>query len=104
MLIYNVTHKVDRRSNAAFIKFMERDYLPVLMETGTIDSYFFTHLKGVDESDGITYCLLLHFSSRPAFDIYQERHALVHQKMLDGKFRGQYVSFPSTLDVVLHGQ
>ena len=103
LLIYNVTYKVDRATNAAFLKFTERDFLPVVMETGTIDRYNFTRLLGVDELDGITYCLLLEFSSRPAFDIYQQKHQLAHQKMMDGAFKGRYVSFPSLLDVVLSG-
>ncbi len=104
MLIYNVTYKVDQAAHGPWLKFIERDYLPVIMETHTIDRYEFTRLLGVDETDGFTYCLLLHFSSRPAFDVYQEKFALDHQKMIDGVFKGKYVSFPSFLDVVLHGQ
>lgn len=104
LLIYNVTYKIEREIHGPWLKFFERDYLPVVMETNTVDSYQLTRLLGVDESDGLTYCLLLNFSSRPAFNIYQQNHALSHQKMLDGQFKGKFVSFPSMLDVVLAGK
>lgn len=103
LLIYNVTYKIDRAAHGQWLKFVERDFLPVVMESNTVESYDFTRLLGVDETDGLTYCLLLRFSSRPAFNIYQEKFALGHQKMLDGVFKGRYVSFPSMLDVVLSG-
>ena len=103
MLIYNQTFKIDRDAHGPWLKFFERDYIPVIMETGTVEGYQFTRLRGVDESDGLTFCLLLQFSSRPAFDIYQEQHVLNLTKMIDGRFKGRYVSFPSLLDVILHG-
>ncbi|OAV45482.1 DUF4286 family protein [Lewinella sp. 4G2] len=101
MLIYNVTYVIERDIHGPFLKFAERDFLPVLMETGAVDGYDFTRLRGVDETDGYTYCLLLRFASRPAFDVYTEKHQLQMQKMIDGLFKGKYVSFPSVLNVVL---
>ena len=103
MLIYNETYKIDHDIHGPWLNFFERDYLPFVLESGAVESYDLTRLKGVDEADGLTYCLLLRFSSKPAFDIYQEQHALTHKRMLEGKFKGRYVSFPSLLDVVLHG-
>ncbi|MEO0733059.1 MAG: DUF4286 family protein [Bacteroidota bacterium] len=104
MIIYNVTTKVDRSAHAAWLKWMERIYLPVVMESGTVEQYRLARLLGVDESDGITYALLLTFSSRPAFNIYQEKHALTFQKMIDEEWKGRLVSFPSMLDVVASGE
>lgn len=103
MIIYNVTTKIDRSVHAAWLKWMQRIYLPVVMETNTIEDYRLARLLGVDESDGITYALLLTFSSRPAFNIYQEKFALTHQKMIDDEWKGKLVSFPSMLDVVAEG-
>ncbi|NJC24634.1 DUF4286 family protein [Neolewinella antarctica] len=101
MLIYNVTYKIDRAVHGQWLKFAERDFLPVIMESGAVEGYDLTRLLGVDELDGLTYCLLLRFASRPSFNVYQEKFQLGHQKMMDGSFAGRYVSFPSTLDVVL---
>jgi len=104
MLIYNVTSKIDQRQHAAWLKWMERAYLPAVMESGTVERYHLTRLLGVDESDGPTYALLLTFKSRLVFDIYQQKHALNHQKAIKDKWGDAVLSFPSMLDVVLHGE
>ena len=103
MLIHNVTSKVDHRIHAAWLSWMERAYLPAVMESGTVENYTLTRLLGVDESDGPTYALLLTFSSRMVFDIYQEKHALAHQTAIRDKWGEGVLGFASTLDVVLRG-
>ncbi|WP_020571873.1 DUF4286 family protein [Neolewinella persica] len=104
MIIYNVTSKVDHRQHAPWLSWMERAYLPAVMESGTVERYHLTRLLGVDESDGPTYALLLTFKSRLVFDIYQEKHALNHQKAIKDKWGDAVLSFPSMLDVVLQGE
>jgi hypothetical protein len=41
------------------------------------------------------------FKSRIVFDIYQEKFALSHQKVVKEKWGEGVLSFPSILDVVL---
>lgn len=103
MLIHNVTSKVDHSVHAAWLKWMERAYLPAVMESGTVAGYTLTRLLGVDESDGLTYALLLTFDSRLVFNIYQEKHALSHQQAIRDKWGDGVLGFASTLDVVLRG-
>lgn len=103
MLIYNVTSKVDHRQHAAWLSWMERAYLPAVMETGTVEGYHLTRLLGIDDSDGPTYALLMTFKSRVVFDIYQEKYVLSHQEAIKKKWGEAVLSFPSTLDVVLKG-
>lgn len=104
MLIYNVTSKVEARQHAAWLSWMERAYLPAVMESGTVEKYHLTRLLGVDDTEGPTYALLLTFKSRMIFDIYREKHALDHQKAIKNKWGEAVLSFPSTLDVVLKGE
>jgi hypothetical protein len=104
MLIYNVTSKVDQRQHAAWLSWMERAYLPALMESGTVEKYHLTRLLAVDDTEGPTYALLMTFKSRMVFDIYQEKFALSHQKAIKNKWGDAVLSFPSMLDVVLHGE
>lgn len=104
MLIYNVTSKVDARQHAAWLSWMERAYLPAVMESGTVEKYHLTRLLGIDDTDGPTYALLMTFKSRMVFDIYQQKHALGHQKAIKEKWGEAVLSFPSILDVVLKGE
>ncbi|MCX8212871.1 MAG: DUF4286 family protein [Lewinella sp.] len=101
MLIYNVTSKVEARQHAAWLSWMERTYLPAVMESGTVEKYHLTRLLGVDDTEGPTYALLMTFKSRVVFDIYQEKFALSHQKAVKEKWGEGVLSFPSILDVVL---
>ncbi len=103
MILYNITTKIEHDIHAAWLQFMQRDYIPVLMESGMFDSYKLSRLMGIDESDGLTYALQLELPSRPAFNIYQEKYFLAHQKMHDLKWKGKFVVFRSSLDVVEHG-
>ena len=99
-ILHNITTKIDHSIKADFLQFMQRDYIPHLMESGVFESYRFCRLLGVDESDGLTYALQLVLASRPAFDVYQETQAYGHQKMFEERFKGQLVVFRSVLEEV----
>ncbi|MBB4078230.1 hypothetical protein GGR28_000831 [Lewinella aquimaris] len=103
MLLYNITNKVDHHIHDEWIGWMQQSYIPYVMESGVFDDYKFSRLLGVDESDGFTYALQFTISSRPAFDIYQEKFAYDHQQLHDLRYKGNFVTFRSLLDVIDHG-
>lgn len=103
MLLYNITNKVEHNIHDEWLSWMQRAYIPVMMESGVFEEYKLSRLLGVDESDGLTYALQLTVSSRPAFDIYQEKFAYEHQQIHDKRYSGNFVTFRSLLDVVSHG-
>ncbi len=103
MLLYNITTKIDHQSHAEWLNWMETAYLPHIMECGALESYKLARLRGVDESDGITYALILGMANMPTFRVYQEKFALAHQTMHDTRYKEHFVSFRSVLDVMLEG-
>ena len=103
MLLYNTTTKIEHGIHEEWVRWMREDYIPQVMECGVFEEYKFSRLLGVDESDGLTYALQLTVSSRPAFDIYQEKFAYDHQQLHDRRYKGNFVTFRSVLDVVQHG-
>lgn len=103
MLIYNVTSKVDHSVHSAWLNWMERAYLPALMESETVHAYHLTRLLNTDESQGPTYALLLSFANRPAYKVYQEKFLKVHEQVVKDKWKDGVLSFASSLDVVLKG-
>lgn len=103
MLLYNITNKIDHAIHDEWVSWMQQVYIPHMMESGVFEDYKFSRLMGVDESDGLTYALQLTVSSRPAFDIYQEKFAYGHQQMHDTRYRGNFVTFRSVLQVIDHG-
>ncbi|CAH1001947.1 hypothetical protein LEM8419_02862 [Neolewinella maritima] len=103
MLLYNITNKIDHTIHDEWLGWMQQAYIPHVMEAGVFEDYKLSRLLGVDESDGITYALQFTVSSRPAFDIYQEKYAYAHQQMHDLRYKGSFVTFRSLLSVVDHG-
>lgn len=103
MLLYNVTSKVDHSVHAAWLSWMEKAYLPAVMETNTVAGYTLTRLLNVDDTDGPTYALLLQFANRPTFKIYETEHAPGNEQAIRRKWGNGVLSFASTLDVVLRG-
>ena len=104
MLLYNVTNKIDPGIREEWLTWMQRFYIPHVMECGVFEEYKLSQMLGVDESDGYTYALQFTVTSRPAFDVYQEKFAYEHQQMHDLRYRGKFVSFRSVLAVVDHGR
>ncbi len=103
MILYNITNKVERGIHDEWVGWMRQFYIPHVMESGYFESFKFCRMLGVDESDGITYALQFTVSSRPAFDIYQEKAAYAHQQMHDLRYRGNFVTFRSILEIVDQG-
>lgn len=103
MLLYNITNKIDHSIHAEWLQWMQQAYIPHVMDSGIFEDYKFSRLLGVDESDGPTYALQFTVSSKPAFDIYQEKFAYDHQQMHDRRYKGNFVSFRSVLRVVDSG-
>ncbi|MGB3546272.1 MAG: DUF4286 family protein [Saprospiraceae bacterium] len=103
MIAYNTTIIIQHPAHANWLAWMEHDYIPHVLDSGMVDRYQLSRLLGVDETEGITYSLQLFFSSKPAYDLYQENYAFQHQHRHDDKFKGQFLSFRSTMNVVLYG-
>ena len=104
MILYNTTVIVEHAHHAAWLQFMERDYIPFLLESGLFEGYQLCRVVSVDETDGLTYAFLLELASRPTFEVYREKHAAAHEQMHDGKWREKAVVFRSVLDVVASGK
>ncbi|MEM6398457.1 MAG: DUF4286 family protein [Bacteroidota bacterium] len=102
MLLYNVTIKIDHNAHEEWLGWMKQAYIPHLMDSGFFESFFFSRLKGVDESDGITYALQFMIANQPTFQLYQQKHAFAHQTMHDTRYKEQFVSFRSLLEVLDH--
>ncbi len=101
MLIYNVTSKVDHRVHAAWLKWMEVNFLPAQTATKTVQGYQLTRLLNVDDSQGPTYALLLSFGSRDDFKSYEAKYRAAFEKAVKEQWGDDVLSFASTLDVIL---
>lgn len=103
MILYNITTKVEHRSHAEWLKWMQQAYIPQLMDSGYFRDFRLSRLLGVDETEGLTYTLQLGLENMTTFRIYQEKEAFNHQKMHDLRYGEKALSFRSVMDVVIEG-
>lgn len=100
MIIYNITTKIEHNIHQEWLQWMQQAYIPHLMDSGFFENYQLARLLGVDESDGPTYALQLSVANRTTFNLYQQKMALGHQKMLQSRYGESALSFRSVLEVV----
>ena len=103
MLIYNITTKVEHQVHAEWLQWMQKVYVPTVMESGYFDNFKLSRLLGVDEEDGVTSALQFIVPNRTTFQLYQQHKALEHQTMHATRYREQALCFRTVMDVVDHG-
>jgi hypothetical protein len=99
MIIYNVTVNINKEVHDEWFRWMKDVHIPEVMATGYfIDNKMCKVL--VDEESGITYSIQYTCSGMEDLLAYQREQGPRLQKLHADKFRDQYVSFRTLLEVV----
>lgn len=102
-LIYNVTLKLNGDIAPEWVRWMHEIHIPEVMATACFKSYRFTHLRGYDDDEGITFAVQYVCPSQELFDIYQAEHAPALQARAKEKFDGKFVVFRTILEIISEG-
>jgi hypothetical protein len=99
MIIYNVTININNAVHDEWFRWMKDVHIPEVMATGYfIDSRMCKVL--VEEESGITYSIQYTSSNMEDLQAYQREHSVRLQKIHADKYKDQYVSFRTLLEVV----
>lgn len=101
MRIYNITSKVAHSVHAAWLKWMQEQYLPAQLATKLVQQYQLTRLLHVDDSQGPTYALLLTFATRKDHENFESKYRAGFEQSVRKQWGEQVLSFASTLEVTL---
>lgn len=102
-IIYNVTVKVSADIREEWLKWMQEEHLPEVMQTACFKSYRLLHLEGYDDDEGFTYAIQYTCPNPDLFEIYQRDHAPGLRKKHEQKFDGKFVAFRTILQIIAEG-
>jgi hypothetical protein len=100
MVIYNVTIKVDKSVEAAWVKWMKEVHMDELVATGLFSGHRLCKLLEQDEADGVTYSAQYFCNTIDEYRKYIDEYS---QQMRDKGmqlFGGKFIAFRSVMQEV----
>lgn len=99
-VIYNVTVKVNEGVAKAWLDWLLHEHIPDVMNTGCFVKYQVVRLLEVDDSEGPTYAVQYHASSKANYNRYIEKHASELRAVSNEKWGNQFIAFRTVMQVV----
>jgi hypothetical protein len=99
MILYNVTTSIEPRIAEEWVAYMRDHHMDEVVGTGCFIRSQLLRLLN-EEDDGITYAAQYFAVSLEQLEAYQEHFAPALREEMDQKFKGNYVSFRTVLEVV----
>jgi hypothetical protein len=100
MIIYNVTTKVDRTIQAAWLRWVKEEHIPEIIQTGCFSHAVVLHLIEADDEEGVTYAVQYHAESKALYNRYIEKYAEEMRARAKNKWGERFVSFRTVMEVV----
>jgi hypothetical protein len=100
MLIYNVTVKVDWSIHDEWVKWMLKEHLPEMVNTGCFTHSKLLRLLETNEDDGPTYAAQYFAKSRADYDRYITDHSAAIRSKYTEKWGNRVIAFRTLMQVV----
>jgi hypothetical protein len=100
MICYNVTIKIDRKIETAWLKWQMDEHIPEVMSTGLFTEFKFFKLLEQDESEGVTYVVQYFSNSMENFNRYIHLYAEGLREKANAKWKQQFIAFRTVMRLV----
>ena len=100
MFIYNVTTKISRNINDAWVAWMMQEHMPALIHTNCFIRYQLLKLHEQDEEEGPTYVAQYFTESKALYNRYIELYADKMLKETINKWGDNFISFRTLLETI----
>ncbi len=100
MFIYNITTKVNWNIHEAWLKWMQAEHIPALINTGCFVNSKLLKLHEQDEEEGPTYVVQYFVESKALYNRYMELHADAIRKEYNEKWGDNFIAFRTLLEVI----
>ncbi len=100
MILYNVTIKINARTEADWLEWMRSVHIPDVMNTGLFESYKLCRLLHNDDEGGTSYAIQYFCENMETFQHYQNNQAPTLQAEHTERYKGQYVAFRTLMEVL----
>lgn len=99
-IIYNVTTKVDANIAGEWLRWMQEQHIPGILQTGCFISNKIVRLLELDDSEGPTYAIQYGALDLVEYTRYLTEHAAYFRQELINKWGDQCISFRSLMEVI----
>ena len=100
MIIYNVTAKIDASIEEEWMKWMKKEHIPELINTGCFTKATILRLLEVDETDGPTFAIQYFAESKSLYNAYIQKHSDELRKKGIDKWGNRFIAFRSVMQIV----
>ena len=100
MLIYNVTVKVDWSIHDEWVKWMLKEHLPEMVNTGCFTNSKLMRLLETDDQGGPTYAAQYFAENKAGYDRYIKDHSTAVRKKYNEKWGDKVIAFRTLMEVV----
>lgn len=100
MIIYNVTIKVDHSISTEWLKWLQEEHVPEIIETSCFTHATILRLLEIDDAEGPTFAIQYFAESKANYNLYVEKYAgIMRQKSYD-KWDNKFIAFRSVMQVI----
>ncbi len=100
MFIYNVTIKLDHSIHEAWVKWMNEEHIPDVMQSECFEKFQFVRLLEVDEEEGPTYAVQYYAVSKAQYNRYIDLYAPKLRQASTDKWGNKFIAFRTLMEVV----
>lgn len=100
MIVYNVTTKVHRRIADSWLRWMQEEHIPEMIQTGCFTEARILQLMEIDDAEGPTFAVQYHAESKALYNLYIERFSEGLRNKAFTKWGNGFIAFRSLMKVV----
>lgn len=99
MYIYNVTINIDESIQDSWLKWMQLEHIPAMLNTGKFSGALMTRVQIEEDMGGITYSVQYRTDSKATLQKYYDEDA-EKLRSQSKPFEGKFVAFRTELEVI----
>jgi hypothetical protein len=100
MYIYNVTIKVDWSIHEAWLRWMQEEEIPAMLDSAYFHDYQMVRLLEVDDEDGPTYAIQYYTHTREDYQKYLQVISSAFSDKARKKWGDRFILFGTLMEVV----
>jgi len=100
MIVYNITIRVDRSIDEAWLQWQKEEQIPAILETKLFTEYRIYKLMEQDEIEGNTYIIQLFANTAAQLQEFLQIHDQRLREKAFEKWGDRFISFRTTMELV----
>jgi len=100
MIVYNITIRVERSIDEAWLQWQKEEQIPAILETKLFTEYRIYKLMEQDEIEGNTYIIQLFANTAAQLQEFLQIHDQRLREKAFKKWGDRFISFRTTMELV----